>query len=117
MERTSATGLVGKAIGGVLGVAALLILELVATMLVYTWLNLYRLDTTFGWLVRLSKSVLDLWASQLDLWFKGSSNAAYGTLFGELSPKAILLLMIGLVVGTLMRGLIKIIRGLAGGQH
>lgn len=117
MERTSATGLVGRVIGGVIGVIGLLILELVATMLVYTWLNLYRLDTTFGWLVRLSKSVLDIWASQLDVWFKGSSNAAYGTLFGELSPKAILLLLIGLVVGTLMRGLIKLIRGLAGAGH
>lgn len=112
MERTSGVGLIGRAIASLIGVIVLLILELIATMLVYTWLNLYRLDTTFGWLVRLSKSVLDVWASQIDIWFKGSSNAAYGTLFGELSPKAILLLLIGLVVGTLMRGFIKAVRSL-----
>lgn len=114
MERSSGVGLVGRVIGGFAGVLVLLLLELIATMAVYTWLNLYRLDTTFGCLVRLSKGVLDVWASQLDVWFKGSSNAAYGTLFGELSPKAILLLLIGLVVGTVMRGLVTAARGLAG---
>ena len=117
MEQTSAKSFVGRAISGIIGVIGLLILELVATILVYTWLNLYRLDTTFGWLVRLSKNVLDLWASQLDLWFKGSSNAAYGTLFGELSPKAILLLLIGLVMGTLIRSVINIVRSLAAKRH
>lgn len=113
MDRGSPAGTVARAIFGIVGTIGLLIVELVATMLVYTYLNLNYLNT-FGALVRFSKSVLDVLAGQLDFWFRGSSNAAYATLFGELGPKSILLLLIGLVVASLIRGVIWLVRGLAG---
>ena len=114
MERGSAIGIVGGALGRTVGVISLLVVELIATMLVYTYLNLQHVDT-FGSLVRLSKSVLDLIAGQIDYWLQGSSSAAYASLFGELGPKSILLLLTGLVVGALIRGVISLMRGLAGG--
>jgi hypothetical protein len=58
--------------------------------------------------VRLSRSVLDLMASQLDYWLQGSANAAYATLIGELGPKSILLLLMGLIVATLVRGTARV---------
>ena len=71
-------------------------------MLVYTFLNLKFFDT-FGYLVRLSRSVLDGVGSVVLAVLPGSANAAYATLLGEIGPKAMLLLLIGLVVSALMR--------------
>jgi len=94
-------------LGATLNLVLLLLLELTLTMLIYIYLNLYHL-TTFGALVRLSRSVLDLMASQLDYWLQGSANAAYATLIGELGPKSILLLLMGLIVATLVRGTARV---------
>jgi hypothetical protein len=109
-----------RVIAGVLGaavqLAVLLVLELVLTMLVYIYLNLFHL-TTFGALVRGARSVLDVMAGQLDYWLPGSADAAYATLIGELGPKSILLLLIGLVVAAVMRGLARAARGLAAGAR
>lgn len=95
---------------GILGRAAsvivLLIVEVVLTMVVYTLLNLYSLGT-FGYLVRLSQGVLDLMRSLIVTLLPGAANAAYATLLGELGPKAILLLLIGLVVAAILRGLVE----------
>lgn len=113
MDRGSSAGVVGRVLMGTFGTIAMLVVELIAAMLVYTYLNLYHLNT-FGALVRFSKSVLDVLSGLLDKWFSGSSNAAYATLFGELGPKSILLLLIGLVVAALIRGLLWLMRGLAG---
>ena len=102
----------GQLIGRFITVILLLVVELVVTMLVYTYLNLRFLDT-FGYLVRLSRSVLD-WLSSLLIYFlPGQANAAYATLLGELGPKAILLLLIGLVVATIVRGIAEL-TGLTG---
>lgn len=85
----------------------LLILEVAITMLVYTLLNLHALNV-FGYLVRLSGAVLESMRALLIAVMPGQANAAYATLFGELGPKAILLLLIGLVVAAILRGLVEL---------
>jgi hypothetical protein len=87
-------------------IVLLLVVELVATMLVYIYLNLYHLST-FGYLVRLSRSVLDVLTGQLEYWVPVSANVAYATLIGELGPKSILLLMLGLVTATVIRAIAR----------
>ena len=109
----SRAGIVGKAVGGILGVFVLLLVELIATMLLYSYLNLSHPET-FGWLVRQSRVVLDILAGQIETWFKGWSNAAYATVFGELGPKSILLLLMGLVVAAVIRWGVWVVQGLAG---
>lgn len=105
----------GQFIGRFITTIILLVVELVLTMVVYTYLNLKFLDT-FGYLVRLSRSVLDALSSLLVYLLPGQANAAYATLLGELGPKAILLLLIGLVVATIVRGLAEL-TGLTGGNR
>jgi hypothetical protein len=85
-------------------IVALLVIELVATMLIYIYLNLYHIST-FGYLVRLARSVLETLTGQLDYWLPATANAAYATLIGELGPKSILLLILGLVTATVLRAL------------
>jgi hypothetical protein len=93
----------------VVSLFVLLLVELVTAMLVYIYLNLYHL-ATFGYLVRLSRSVLDVMASQLDFWLPHSANVAYATLIGELGPKSILLLLIGLLSAFVVRSLARLLR-------
>lgn len=97
----------GRAIGKLFLTIVLLVIEVFVTMLVYSWLNLKFIET-FGYLVRLSASVLEGMKSALLLVMPGSVNAAYATLFGELGPKAVLLLIIGLVVAAVVRGLAEL---------
>lgn len=105
----------GRIFGRFVAMIVLLVVEVFLTMLVYTFLNLKFLDT-FGYLVRLSSSVLEAMKSVLLTVMPGSANAAYATLFGELGPKAILLLLIGLVVAAVVRGIAGL-AGLTGGHH
>ena len=91
-------------ISSVLWTIGLLLLELVLTMLVYTGLNIWSLNL-FGALVRFAQTVLDLMRLIVERLIPGAANTAYATLFGELGPKAILLLLIGLVVAAIVRGL------------
>ena len=67
----------------VVSLSLLLLVELTTAMLVYIYLNLYHL-ATFGYLVRLARSVLDGLTGQLDYWLPKSSNVVYATLVGEL---------------------------------
>ncbi len=97
----------GRVIGKMFAMLFLLVIEVFVTMLVYSYLNLKFLDT-FGYLVRLSASVLEALKSALLVMMPGSANAAYATLFGELGPKAILLLLIGLVVAAIVRSLVEL---------
>jgi hypothetical protein len=97
---------------GVLAVVSLFVLllvELMVAMFAYVYLNLYHL-ATFGYLVRLSRSVLDVLTSQLDFWLPRSANVAYATLIGELGPKSILLLLIGLLSAFIVRSLARLVR-------
>ena len=93
-----------RTVGTAAHIVVMLVIELVATMLVYTYLNLYHLST-FGYLVRLSRSVLDVLTGQLEYWLPVKANTAYATLIGELGPKSILLLILGLVTATVVRGI------------
>ena len=95
-----------RTVGTAAHIVVMLVVELVATMLVYTYLNLYHLST-FGYLVRLSRSVLDVLTGQLEYWLPVSSNVAYATLIGELGPKSIMLLMLGLITATVIRAIAR----------
>lgn len=97
-----------RGVGALIYVIALLVVELVAAMLVYMYLNLYHVQT-FGHLVRFAKAVLDTLVAQLEHWLPGSANSAYATLIGELGPKSILLLLIGLVSGVVIRFLVRLV--------
>lgn len=100
-----------RTVAAIVYVVALLVVELVVAMLVYIYLNLYHVQT-FGSLVRFAKYVLDTVLAQLEYWFPLSANAAYATLVGELGPKSILLLLIGLISGVVVRFLVRSIRRL-----
>jgi hypothetical protein len=89
-------------------VILLLVVELMAAMLVYIYLNLFHLET-FGTLVRFAKYVLDMLVRQMEIWAPAAANAAYATLVGELGPKSILLLLIGLVTGAMVRFLVRLV--------
>ncbi len=93
----------------VVSLMLLLVVELLAAMLVYIYLNVYHL-ATFGYLVRLARSVQDVLAAQLDYWLPKSSNVVYATLIGELGPKSILLLLIGLLSAFIVRSLVRLVR-------
>jgi hypothetical protein len=93
----------------VVQVLVLLVAELVTAMLVYIYLNLYHL-ATFGYLVRLARYVLDVLTGQLDYWLPRSANVVYATLVGELGPKSILLLLIGLLSAFVIRSLARLVR-------
>ena len=97
----------GRLFGRFIAMLVLLVVEVFLTMLVYSFLNLKFLDF-FGYLVRLSASVLEGMKSLLLLVIPGSANAAYATLFGELGPKAILLLLIGLVMAAIVRSVVEL---------
>jgi hypothetical protein len=99
-----------QALAAVVSLMLLLLAELVAAMLVYIYLNVYHL-ATFGYLVRLARSVQDVLAAQLDYWLPKSANVVYATLIGELGPKSILLLLIGLLSAFVVRSLARLVRG------
>jgi hypothetical protein len=92
-----------------LSLIGMLLLELVLTMLIYSGLNYYSLNL-FGGLVGFAGSVLETLRWLIGKFIPGMANIANATLFGELGPKAILLLLIGLVVAALLRGLTGLIR-------
>ena len=88
------------------GVIALLVLyvavEVVVSMFAYMYLALNHVET-FGTLISFSRDVLNLFANQLEQFSPELANRAYTTLLGELGPKSILLLLIGLIVGAVGR--------------
>ncbi len=102
------------AIGVLVRAIGLLIVELVVAMLVYVYLALYNLEL-FGSLVRVARDVLNIMIDQMEYFFPAQTNTAYATLIGELGPKSILLLLIGLTVGAIIRmlgwGLSRMIYG------
>ncbi len=105
-QSQAATGSVGGAmltsVGVLARVLALLVVELIISMLVYIYLALYNLEL-FGSLVRVARDVLNVMISQFEYFFPAQTNTAYATLLGELGPKSILLLLIGLTVGAVIR--------------
>ena len=108
MFRVLLTTLLHSALA-VVSLSVLLLVELTTAMLVYIYLNLYHL-ATFGYLVRLARYVLDVLTGQLDYWLPKSANVVYATLVGELGPKSILLLLIGLLSAFVVRSLARLVR-------
>jgi len=88
------------------GVITLLLLyvavEVIVAMSAYMYLALNHVET-FGTLISFSRDVLNLFANQLEQFSPELANRAYTTLLGELGPKSILLLLIGLIVGAVGR--------------
>jgi hypothetical protein len=82
--------------------AVYVVVEVVVAMAAYMYLALNHMET-FGHLVAFSRDVLNLFANQLEHWAPDLATQAYTTLLGELGPKSILLLLIGLVVSALGR--------------
>jgi hypothetical protein len=103
-----------RALGAIVSTILLLIVELILTVLVYTALNVYSFEL-FGTLVRFAGTVLETMAGLVERFFSGASNTAYASLFGELGPKSMLLLLIGLVVAAIVRLLTSLVRGMSHG--
>lgn len=95
-----------KSLFVMLAVITLLVLyvvvEVVVAMFAYMYLALNHVEI-FGTLISFSRDVLNLFANQLEEFFPEFTNRAYTTLLGELGPKSILLLLIGLTVSALGR--------------
>ena len=100
-----------RVLGAILSTIVLLIVDLVLTILVYTALNVYSFEF-FGQLVRFAGAVLETMAGLVERFFAASSSTAYASLFGELGPKSMLLLLIGLVVAAVVRLLTSSVRAL-----
>jgi len=66
------------------------------------YLNINHIDL-FGSLVLLSAELLDAFAVQLKFFYPEIANSAYATILGELAPKSVLLLVLGLTIGTIVR--------------
>ncbi|MFT3730005.1 MAG: hypothetical protein QM780_01080 [Hyphomicrobium sp.] len=103
-----------RILGAIISTVVLLVVELILTILVYTALNVYSFEF-FGELVRFAGGVLDALAGLVERFFSGSSSTAYASLFGELGPKSMLLLLIGLAVAAIVRLLTSLIRALTRG--
>ncbi|MET0408904.1 MAG: hypothetical protein ABW006_11100 [Hyphomicrobium sp.] len=103
-----------RVLGAIVSTIVLLIVELILTILVYTALNVYSFEL-FGRLVRFAGTVLETMAGLVERFFSGSSSTAYASLFGELGPKSMLLLLIGLIVAAIVRLLTSLVRELAHG--
>lgn len=115
MARKTSTG--GWLLGGIFATAlaivrsiALLVLELIAAMLLYVYLNIYHQDT-FGYLVRLSGEIFQYLSNAVILpLFADTANQAYSSVLGEMSPKAVLLVLISLTVGAVVRLIVWMIK-------
>jgi len=85
------------------------VVEVIVAMFAYMYLALNHVEI-FGTLISFSRDVLNLFANQLEKYSPELANRAYTTLLGELGPKSILLLLIGLIVGALGRLISWIVR-------
>jgi hypothetical protein len=84
---------------------AYLFIEVLAAMAAYMYLNLSHTDT-FGYLVGLAQQVLSVFTTYFVQLYPELANHAFATILGEMGPKSILLLIMGLVVSAIARLLI-----------
>ncbi|MEM1370804.1 MAG: hypothetical protein AAGG72_01110 [Pseudomonadota bacterium] len=89
-------------LGAIASSAVLVVVELMAALFLYFYLATTDREF-FGELVGYAKTVLDFAVDQLQVWVPSFTNAANATLVGELAPKSMLLLLIGLIVGAVIR--------------
>ncbi len=79
-----------------------LFVEVFAAMAAYMYLNLSH-TSTFGYLVGLSQKILSIFTTYFVQLYPDLANRAFATILGEMGPKSILLLVLGLVVSTVVR--------------
>lgn len=101
-------GALGALVMALVTSVILVFVELMAALFTYFYLAMFEREW-FGILIGYSREVLNFCIGQIELWFPAFSNAANATLIGELAPKSMLLLLIGLVVGALIRLLLWIV--------
>jgi hypothetical protein len=89
-------------VGVLLRVAVMVVLELFSALLTYMYLAVFNRDL-FATLIQFSDWVLNASIKPTLALFPALEGQAYLTLIGELAPKAMLLLLIGLSVGALFR--------------
>ena len=95
----------GRALLGILLTFVTLIFEILLAFALYMWLSIAQ-PTLFASLVQASGTALRWIDDALRAGFPEFTVQAYGTLLGELAPKAVLLLFLGLLAS----GLIRLIR-------
>lgn len=81
---------------------AIVFLEVIATFVAYILLRGTD-ESFFSSLVTFSRDFLNMFASTLETFLPSIAHKANSTLLGELSPKAVLLLLVGLSVGAILR--------------
>ena len=91
-----------KFIGALARTALMVVLELFAALLIYMYLAVYD-RALFASLIQFSDWVLNTSIKPTLSLFPELEGQAYLTFVGELAPKAMLLLLIGLTVGALFR--------------
>ena len=79
-----------------------LFVEVFAAMAAYMYLSLSHTNT-FGYLVGLSQKILSIFTTYFVQLYPDLANRAFATILGEMGPKSILLLVLGLVVSTVVR--------------
>jgi hypothetical protein len=85
-----------------------LVVEMAVSMLAYVYLNLYQINT-FGYLIRLSRNLLTTMQTTFEAYVPQLADRAYATLLGEIGPKSILLLFLGLTASTLIRLIVWVV--------
>jgi hypothetical protein len=95
-------GGIGSLVMALVMSVVLVFIELMAALFTYFYLAIFEREW-FGTLIGYAREVLNFSIGQIEIWFPAFTNAANATLIGELAPKSMLLLLIGLVVGALIR--------------
>ncbi len=110
-------GAIGSLVMAIVTSVLLVFIELMAALFSYFYLAIFEREW-FGTLIGYSREVLNFSIGQIELWFPAFTNAANATLIGELAPKSMLLLLIGLVVGAVIRLLLwmvtRLVRAVTG---
>ncbi|MCH9806468.1 MAG: hypothetical protein K0U74_01935 [Alphaproteobacteria bacterium] len=110
------SGIIAFAVA-LLSSVVLVVIELMAALFTYFYLAIFQREW-FGHLIGYARGVLNFCIGQIEMWFPSFTNAANATLIGELAPKSMLLLLIGLVVGALIRLVLWMLkRAIAGTSH
>jgi len=83
-------------------IALMVVLELFSSLMIYMYLAVYNREL-FASLIQFSDGVLNATVKPTLAFFPELEGQAYLTLVGELAPKAMLLLLIGLTVSAMFR--------------
>ncbi|MEM7618886.1 MAG: hypothetical protein AAF228_00295 [Pseudomonadota bacterium] len=82
--------------------AAQLLFEVLLAVVAYTYLNIFHVGV-FGSLVVIAGDVLIFLTQHMRNFFPENMSHVYATTLGDLNPKAMLLLLVGLTVSAILR--------------